>query len=77
MQKDNDKLSYTEAIEELASICQAAEVDVVEDSEELHDIPMMIKVGIKAETAQWPAKNVIKGYKSMDEGDIDEDGNPF
>ena len=64
------------AEKELANICTATGVDVIEDSEELHNIPMMIKVGIQAETAQWPAKNVIKGYKSMDESDNGEDS-PF
>ena len=38
----------------------------LEDTEDLHNIPMAIKVTIKAETSQWPAKNEIKSYKPED-----------
>lgn len=38
----------------------------LEDTEDLHDQPMMIKVTIKPETSQWPAKNEIKGYRSLE-----------
>ena len=48
----------------------------LEDTEDLHGIPMGIRVSIQEATAQWPAKNIIKGY--MPEDDIPEsDENPF
>lgn len=49
----------------------------LEDTEDLHGIPMGIRVAIQEATAQWPAKNIIKGY--MLESDIPEtaDDNPF
>lgn len=56
---------------DLKSICEAVghEGDL-EDTEDLHNIPLAIKVSYKEETAQWPAKNEIKGYKSLDEVDL-------
>lgn len=49
---------------DLKAICEAVgHTDELEDSEDLHGIPMMIKVSIKPETSQWPAKNEIKAYK--------------
>tara|TARA_R110000744_G_C19371578_1_gene562719 strand:- start:20602 stop:21015 length:414 start_codon:yes stop_codon:yes gene_type:complete len=55
---------------DLKAICESVghEGDL-EDTEDLHDIPLAIKVSFKEETAQWPAKNEIKGYKCADELD--------
>ena len=50
---------------DLKAICTAIEFDGdLEDTIDLHDQPMMIKISVKAETSQWPEKNEIKGYKS-------------
>lgn len=63
------------ANKELNSICQACEQEGVEDSEDLHGIPMCIKVVVEPATAQWSASNAIKKwsveaeYTSPDEAD--------
>jgi hypothetical protein len=51
---------------ELATICRAAGKVTIGDSAELHNIPMVIKVGIKPASTQYEAQNVIKGYKPYD-----------
>jgi len=51
---------------ELRSICDACEVEMIEDSVELHDIPFWGKVS--TETSEgYPPKNVIKKYTSIKE----------
>jgi len=52
------------ATKELNSICQACDKEGVEDSEELHQIPMVISVKVDPATAQWPEGNSITGYKN-------------
>lgn len=52
---------------DLKKICDACGVNELEDTEDLHGIPMLIKVSVKPETSQWPAKNEIKDYRA--EGD--------
>tara|TARA_R110000803_G_scaffold85829_5_gene152226 strand:+ start:228 stop:641 length:414 start_codon:yes stop_codon:yes gene_type:complete len=37
----------------------------LEDTDDLHNIPLQIKVSVKPATAQWPEKNEIKGYKAL------------
>lgn len=50
---------------DLKSICKAVRHSgELEDTEDLHNIPMQIKVSIKPETAQWPARNEIKKYRA-------------
>jgi hypothetical protein len=55
------------AEKELATICDAVGLDTIEDSEELHGIPLGIKLTIRPESAQWPERNEIKGYCKIDE----------
>ena len=56
---------------DLKAICESVGFEgELEDTEDLHNIPLAIKVSVKEETAQWPAKNEIKGYKSLDEVDL-------
>ena len=45
----------------------------LEDSNDLHGIPMKILVSLKAESAQWPAKNEIKNFKHIDFDPDDEE----
>lgn len=53
---------------DLKKICAACEIDgELEDTEDLHNIPMKIKVSVKPETPQWPAKNEIKDFRSVNE----------
>lgn len=50
---------------DLKKICNACGIDELEDTDDLHNIPMMVKTIIKPETAQWPAKNEIKDFKAV------------
>lgn len=69
---------------DLKAICKAVglpEDYELEDTTDLHNIPILIKVTIKAANANWPAKNEIKGYKheGWTPGEDEEGGedNPF
>ena len=48
---------------ELNSICQAMDRHAVEDSEELHGVPVIITVGVKAANDNYDASNCINAYK--------------
>jgi len=63
---------------DLKKICGACGIeDELEDSADVHNIPMGIKVTIKAATSQWPAKNEIKDYCPVDEIPDADDSNPL
>lgn len=47
----------------LASICLATNKVNVNDSSELHDIPLIIKVGVQPAQGGYDESNRIKGYK--------------
>jgi len=47
----------------LASICLATNKVNVNDSSELHDIPLIIKVGVQAASGNYSESNNIKWYK--------------
>jgi len=49
--------------EELARICKAVGVGRLDDTVQLHNLPMMITVGIDKDDA---TRNVIKGYRAKD-----------
>lgn len=52
---------------DLKAICGAVSFEgELEDTVDLHNIPMMVKVSLKPETAQWPAKNELKNFKPED-----------
>ena len=65
------------AQKELATICEACELDEIEDSTELHGIPMAIRVAIKEGSGGYPPKNEIKMYKTADEMPEQEGDDPF
>lgn len=54
------------ARKELTSITKACGLVAIEDSEELHGIPMVVKVIKKAATANNPEGNEIKAYSRYD-----------
>ena len=54
------------ANKELNSICQAIGKQGVEDSEELHGIPLCVTVGIQPAKGDYPPSNNITGYKPAD-----------
>jgi hypothetical protein len=50
----------------LSSICRAVGVMHPQNSEELHDKPFVVKVGIRPAKDEYQASNVIKEYKAVD-----------
>lgn len=57
------KLAYSD----LKALCAAVGHEgELEDTVDIHDIELLIKLSVKAETSEWPAKNEIKGYKAID-----------
>ena len=49
--------------EELARLCKAVGVGKLDDTAQLHNLPMMITVGIDKDD---PTRNVIKGYRAKE-----------
>jgi hypothetical protein len=64
---------------DLKSICKACDLPIddpefeLEDTEDLHGITMWIKLSVKEETSQWPAKNEIKAYRHIDDDPTSDD----
>ncbi len=53
---------------DLKALCAAVGHEgELEDTIDLHNIELLIKLSVKDETSEWPARNEIKGYKSIDE----------
>lgn len=51
---------------DLKNICNAIDFEgELEDTVDLHNQPMLIKLSVKPETSQWPEKNEIKGFKAV------------
>lgn len=66
--ENKNEIAVAIAQGDLKAICEAVGfTGELEDTDDLHDIPLAIKVSVKEETAQWPAKNEIKGYKALSE----------
>lgn len=53
---------------ELSAICRAIGVPVPRDGSELHDKPMVIKVGFEKDKVTEELRNVIKGYEKYGAG---------
>lgn len=65
--KNPNPVAVKIARSDLKKICAAVGFEgELEDTEDLHNIPMMIKLSVKPENDQWPAKNEIKDYKAVD-----------
>ena len=52
----------------LSAICHAVGVMTPQDSAELHDIPMQVKVGVEKNASDGTNSNVIKGYATAGNG---------
>lgn len=53
------------AYQTLSAICHATGVIQVQDSQQLHNIPMDVKVGMSKVTEQYPEpRNEVKGYRA-------------
>lgn len=61
----NDK-AVDIAKKDLAAICRAVGVMSPQASEELHDIPLMIKVKVRPASGDYEASNDIGGYKAAE-----------
>lgn len=56
----------------LSAICRCVGVLHPKNSEELHDKPMVIKVGIRPASGEFQASNVVKAYSRTDGKDLKE-----
>lgn len=66
---DNPNAQTVEiANKEMNTICDACGKFGVQDTEELHNIPCLLKVGMSKATPQYPAKNEIKFYDKAPAG---------
>ncbi len=65
----NDK-AVDIARKDLAAICRAVGVMSPQSSEELHDIPLMMKVKVRAASGDYEASNDIGGYKAAEGQDL-------
>lgn len=80
MNLDNpNPLAVEIAQKELASLCEACGIDELEDSTELHNIPLSIRVAIAPGSGGHPPKNGIKAYKTEAEMPDEEESedSPF
>ena len=66
-----NKIAEDIARKTLNSICTACKLQAVEDTDELHGIPMEVKVKVKPAQSDWPAGNSIASYLPAD-GEKDE-----
>lgn len=56
---------------DLKKICAATNFEgELEDTTDLHNIEIQLKLNVKAATSQWPEKNEIKDYRYADGTDI-------
>lgn len=67
-----NQLAVDIAQKELASMCEACGIDELEDSVELHGIPLGLQLKVKGATADYPEKNEIKAYKAEAETEVME-----
>ena len=65
----NDK-AVDIARKDLAAICRAVGVMSPQSSEELHDIPLMIKVKVRPASGEYDASNDVGGYKAAEGQDL-------
>jgi len=61
----NDK-AVDIARKDLAAICRSVGVMSPQSSEELHDIPLMIKIKIRPAQGEYDASNDVCGYKAAE-----------
>lgn len=68
---DNPNAKAVEIAERtLSAICRAAGVMQVEDSEQLHEIPMVVKLDIEGPDEQKRVNQRVKGYKAAGEAPV-------
>lgn len=69
---DNPNAIAVEIAErELANICKAVGILAPDEPDELHGIPLRIKVAIRPETSTFPEGNDVKGFDACSQEQID------
>lgn len=58
----------------LSAICHSVGVLHPKDSEELHNKPFVVKVGIRPATGDFSESNIIKGYSALGKKDAPKSG---
>ena len=53
------------AFGQLSALCRACGKLQISDSAELHGIPFLLKVGVRAANGDYEAQNQVKGYKEL------------
>ena len=64
------------AYRNLSAICHATGVIQVEDSQQLHGIPMEVKLGVRPAQNGYDASNDVKGYRAIGGGMMQVGGQP-
>lgn len=64
------------AYRNLSAICHATGVIQVEDSQQLHGIPMEVKLGVRPAQNGYDASNEVKGYRAIGGGMMQVGGQP-
>ena len=63
---NKNKTAVRIAQSDLKKICEAVSFEgELEDTEDLHNQSMLIKLIVKPETDQWPEKNEVKDFKAV------------
>lgn len=71
---NNNPVAVEIANKELATLCDAAGLPGITDSEELHGHPVIGVVRVTPETTQYPASNDIRTYKKAEAGGVQVSG---
>ena len=78
MNLDNPNATAVEIAQRtLAQICEACDIETVEDSVDLHEIPMGIKLKIRPGDANYEPQNQIAKYCKLDEIPESVEESPF
>lgn len=64
------------AKKELATICRACGKGVIQDTNQLHMIPILMKLRITPPKGDYPAKNEPTGYRSAEGGSQGKEAEP-
>ena len=62
---NNNPVAVEIAEKELATICRACGKSVIQDTQQLHGIPLLMKVRIVPPKGDYPPKNAQTGYKAI------------
>lgn len=65
--RNNNPQAVEIAYKDLSAICHAIGIMQVQDSSQLHGVPLKIKVSVRAATGEYEASNDIKAYKNINE----------